>query len=125
MPNVARMMREGRTARLKSAVPLLSPIIWTSIATGATPDRHGVLDFLEVDPSTGTVLPVSGRSRRLPAFWNLASSAGRKVGVVGWWATDPAEEVDGFFVSDHAGSILFEGPREAMAYPAPVSEGAS
>src|SRR4029077_6709704 len=31
MPNLARLTREGRTARLKSAIPLLSPIIWTSI----------------------------------------------------------------------------------------------
>ncbi len=123
MPNLARLMREGRTARLKSAIPLLSPIVWTSIATGATPDRHGVLDFLEVDPATGTAVPVSGRSRRVPAMWNLASSAGRRVGVVGWWATHPAEEVNGFFVSDHAGSILFEGPKESLAYPPALAEG--
>ncbi|MGH9364450.1 MAG: alkaline phosphatase family protein, partial [Thermoanaerobaculia bacterium] len=124
MPNLARLMREGRTARLKSAIPLLSPIIWTSIATGATPDRHGVLDFLELDPSAGTDVPISGRSRRLPAVWNIASSAGRRVGVVGWWATHPAEEVNGFFVSDHAGAILFEGPKESMAYPPAIAEGA-
>jgi Flp pilus assembly protein TadD len=40
--------------------------------------------------------------------WNLASAAGRKVGVVGWWATHPAEEVNGFFVSDRASPLLFE-----------------
>ena len=123
MPNLARMVREGRTARLKSAIPLLSPIVWTSIATGVTPDQHGILDFLEADPTTGTAVPISGRSRRVPAMWNLASSAGRRVGVVGWWATHPAEEVNGYFVSDHAGAILFEGPKESLAYPPALSEG--
>lgn len=123
MPNLQRLAREGRTARLKSAVPLLSPIIWTSIATGMTPDRHGVLDFLEVDQATGLAIPVSGLSRRVPAVWNVASSAGLRVGVVGWWATHPAEEVEGFFVSDHASSILFEGPKEALAYPPALAEG--
>ena len=40
MPNFARLVREGATARLKSFVPILSPVVWTSILTGATPDRH-------------------------------------------------------------------------------------
>src|SRR5262249_52922254 len=96
----------------------------TSIATGTTPERHGVLDFLEVDPATGTTVPISGRSRRVPAVWNLASSAGRKVGVVGWWATHPAEEVNGFFVSDRASSLLSEGSRESLAYPPSLAQGA-
>ena len=43
---------------------------------------------------------------------------------MGWWATHPAEEVTGFFVSDHASPILFEGlPRAGVAYPATLSAG--
>lgn len=123
MPSLATLIREGRTARLKSSIPLLSPIIWTSIATGTTPNRHGVLDFLEIEPSTGVAVPISGRSRRVPAVWNLASFAGRRVGVVGWWATHPAEEVNGFFVSDRASAILSEGSRESLAYPPSLGKG--
>jgi Tfp pilus assembly protein PilF len=123
MPNLARMVREGRTARLNAFVPLLSPIIWTTLATGVDPDEHGVLDFQEIDRASGAVGPISGASRRTPAIWNLASAAGRRVGVIGWWATHPAEEVDGFFVSDRAGAILFEGVREGVAYPATLEAG--
>ena len=69
-------------------------------------------------------MPISGRSRAVPAIWNVASAAGRSVGVVGWWATHPAEEVSGFFVSDHASPILFEGmPRAGVAYPAGLAAG--
>ena len=33
--------------------------------------------------------------------------------MVGWWATHPAEEVKGFFVSDRVSPILFQGlPKE-------------
>ena len=123
MPNVARLAREGRTARLKSFVPMISPMVWTTIATGVSPERHGVLDFQEVDPASGETRPVSGASRRVPAVWNLASAAGRSVGVVGWWATHPAEEVTGFFVSDRLSSILFEGPRDGMVFPATLESG--
>ncbi len=123
MPNLARLVREGRSLVLKSFVPILSPVVWTTIATGMTPDLHGVLDFQEADPQTGASVPISGRSRRLPAVWNVASAEGLRVGVVGWWATHPAEEVNGFFVSDRAGSILFEGSRDSMAYPPALGEG--
>ena len=124
MPNWKRLTAEGATARLTSFVPILSPILWTTAATGVTPDVHRVLDFQETDPKTGAKVPISGLSRAVPAVWNLASSAGRKVGVVGWWATHPAEEVNGFFVSDHASPILFDRlPLAGAAYPASLESG--
>ncbi|MEO8430152.1 MAG: alkaline phosphatase family protein [Acidobacteriota bacterium] len=123
MPNLARLVREGRTANLRSFVPVLSPVVWTSIATGVTPDIHGVLDFQELDPKTGAAVPISGRSRRVPAVWNTVSSAGLRVGVTGWWATDPAEEVGGYMVTDHASSILFEGQTSSVAFPTALAEG--
>jgi tetratricopeptide (TPR) repeat protein len=39
--------------------------------------------------------------RRVKALWNMLSDVGRKVAVVGWWATWPAETVNGTIVSDH------------------------
>ena len=124
MPNWKRLAAEGYTARLKSFVPILSPVVWTTLATGVGPDTHRVLDFQEVDPATGQKMPISGRSRAVPAIWNVASASGLSVGVVGWWATHPAEEVKGFFVTDHASPILFEGIAKAgLAYPASLSAG--
>jgi predicted AlkP superfamily phosphohydrolase/phosphomutase len=124
MPNWSRLVSEGYTANLASFFPVLSPVIWTTVATGVGPDVHRVLDFQEVDPKTGAKLPVSGLSRAVPAVWNLASAAGKKVGVVGWWATHPAEEVNGFFVSDRASPLLFgDLPRAGAAFPASLASG--
>ena len=124
MPNWKRLTSEGWSGRLASSYPLLSPILWTTAATGVPPDVHRVLDFQEVDPATGRKVPISGASRAVPAVWNLASAAGKKVGVVGWWATHPAEEVNGFFVSDHASPILFESlPLTGVAFPSPLESG--
>jgi predicted AlkP superfamily phosphohydrolase/phosphomutase len=124
MPNWKRLASEGFTARLRSFAPLISPILWTTAATGVSPDIHRVLDFQEVDPKTGRKVPISGNSRAVPAVWNIASAAGRKVGVVGWWATHPAEEVNGFFVTDHASPILFEKlPLAGAAFPAALEAG--
>lgn len=124
MPNWKRLSSEGATARLRSFIPILSPILWTTAATGLSPDLHRVLDFQETDPKTGAKVPISGLSRAVPAVWNVASAAGRKVGVVGWWATHPAEEVNGFFVSDHASPILFDRlPLSGAAYPPALESG--
>jgi len=126
MPNWKRLASEGWTARLSSDYPLISPVLWTTAATGRTPDAHRVLDFQEVDPATGRKVPISGLSRAVPAVWNLASAAGRRVGVVGWWATHPAEEVDGFFVTDRVSPLLFESASTAGAvYPASLQDGVS
>jgi hypothetical protein len=124
MPNWKRLSAEGYTAVLKSYIPLLSPIVWTTVATGVGPDIHRVLDFQQSDPRTGQKMPISGNSRAVPAIWNVASESGLTVGVVGWWATHPAEEVKGFFVSDHASPILFEGlPKQGVTFPSPLAAG--
>ncbi len=101
LPNFARLRREGAYAPLLSQKPLLSPVIWTTIATGKTPDRHRIGHFVAVNPSTGEQLPVTSQMRQTQAIWNMLSGADRSVDVVGWWATWPAESVKGTIVSDH------------------------
>jgi tetratricopeptide (TPR) repeat protein len=102
MPSFARLRQEGAYGRLRSQKPILSPIIWTTIATGKPPEQHGIGHFVAVNQKTGEQLPVTSRMRRVKALWNVFSGAGRRVGVVGWWATWPAETVNGVVVSDHA-----------------------
>jgi tetratricopeptide (TPR) repeat protein len=111
LPNFARLRQGGAYAPLRSQKPLLSPVIWTTIATGQTPDRHRIGHFVAVNQSTGESLPVTSQMRRVKAVWNILSGAGRSVDVVGWWATWPAEKVRGAVVSDHfAYHFLMEQP---------------
>ena len=101
LPNFARLRQEGAYGRLKSMEPMLSPIIWTTIATGKPPSEHKIGHFVTVNQATGEQLPVTSRMRGVHALWNILSAAGKQVGVVGWWATWPAEHVNGVIVSDH------------------------
>lgn len=101
LPSFARLRQYGAYGRLESAKPMLSPILWTTIATGKTPLEHGISHFVAVNEKTGEQLPVTSQMRRVKAVWNILSDAGREVGVVGWWATWPAESVRGAVVSDH------------------------
>ncbi len=101
LPHFAKMRQEGAYGRLQSSRPLLSPVVWTTIATGKTPDQHRIGHFLAQNPKTGQELPVTSRMRQAKALWNIFSDTGRSAAVVGWWATWPAETVRGAIVSDH------------------------
>ncbi len=108
LPTLARLREGGAWGNVKALTPVLSPLLWTSVATGVTADRHGVLDFLMRDPATGRTVPVSSRFRRVRALWNLYSEAGLSADVVAWWATWPAEAVEGHLVSDRVAYSLFD-----------------
>ena len=127
LPNLSAIVANGRTWDLRTFQPMASPLIWTTIATGRTPVDHGVADFQEIDPKTRTRIPISGRSRKVPAIWNVASAKGLKVGVVGWWATWPAEKVNGFLVSDRAAPVLFDPQvlvkSQALTWPEGLADG--
>ena len=99
MPNTARLLRHGVRGNIASLTPMLSPLLWTSIATGKHADRHGVLGFCEPD-GEGGVRPVTSTTRQCRALWNIISEAGRRAGAIGWFASHPAEPVNGFVVSD-------------------------
>lgn len=128
LAHFASLKARGAWGPLKSFVPTRSPIIWTTIATGKPPAQHGVLGFMEdhlrgvrdvlppLAPGgapgsewtrrllrrAGQIFetPVTSASRRVPAFWNIASRHGSRVCVVHWWATWPAEPVHGAIVSE-------------------------
>ncbi|MEW6744245.1 MAG: alkaline phosphatase family protein, partial [Planctomycetota bacterium] len=100
LPNLARLKKEGVFGKLRSFEPILSPIIWTSIATGKTPEKHGIGWFMVQSEKTGQRLPVTSKVRRCKAFWIIVSDNDISTGLLGWWATYPAERVKGFILTD-------------------------
>lgn len=91
MPNFRKLLQNAFQAELQVPAPLISPVIWTTIATGQPPQVHGVLDFLEPDPNGGPPHPISAHSRKVPAIWEMLAASGKSVAVIGWWATFPAQ----------------------------------
>jgi len=112
VPNFARLRDQGASGRIRSLEPLTkSPIIWASIATGKVPSKHGVSDFFvkkaertRARQSAGVgegEAPTTSNLWRARPIWDILSSLGKKVGVVGWWTTWPAQPVNGFLISDY------------------------
>jgi len=101
MPNLQRLVEGGVMGNLATLHPVLSPMLWTSIATGKRPPRHGILGFTEPTPDGTGVRPVSSLSRTTKAFWNILHQRGMKSHVIGWWPSAPVEPIDGVMVSNH------------------------
>ncbi len=124
MPQLAALVKEGAGGVLESIHPPLSPLVWTTMMAGLSPLDHGILDFTRFSPATGQKEPITSDERRQPAIWNMASLAGRRVGIFGLWATYPAERVNGVLVSDRLFTFLFDeaSPPPGVVFP-PEREG--
>jgi Flp pilus assembly protein TadD/predicted AlkP superfamily phosphohydrolase/phosphomutase len=107
MPHLAGLIERGVRAKLLTISPTLSPVVWTSVATGVEPGRHGILDFLTKTDDGSGGQPVTSAQRRAATFWEILSGRGVPVGVVAWWASWPAEPVEGYLVSDRIAYQLF------------------
>jgi predicted AlkP superfamily phosphohydrolase/phosphomutase len=55
LPNLARLRDMGGYRRLRTTFPALSPVAWSTFATGVNPAKHNIFDFLS--RSAGTYLP--------------------------------------------------------------------
>src|SRR3954470_14955637 len=99
MPALEQLINRGVMGNLATLRPILSPMLWNSIATGKRPDKHGILGFVEPDPSTGFIRSVSSTSRKVKALWNICTQSGMRSHVLGWFAGHPAEPINGISVS--------------------------
>jgi predicted AlkP superfamily phosphohydrolase/phosphomutase/tetratricopeptide (TPR) repeat protein len=100
MPALEKLINNGMMGNIMTLDPPLSPILWTSIATGKHADKHGVLSFSEPDSKNGGVRPVTLASRKTRAIWNILNSHGYKSNVISWWPSHPAEPINGIMVSN-------------------------
>jgi len=105
MPGMQRIVEEGTSGNLTTLEPQLSPMLWTSIATGKMAYHHGVSGFTEVDPQTGRVVPVSAATRQCRTLWEILGERGLRSHVVSWFATHGERDLDGCMVSNMFGHL--------------------
>jgi len=90
LPAFAALAARGVTAEMETVEPVISPTVWTSIATGRSPDAHGIGDFL--------------RNRthvRVPTAFERLAARGLRVGLYDWLVTWPPRTLPrGFVIPD-------------------------
>jgi predicted AlkP superfamily phosphohydrolase/phosphomutase len=119
LPNFQRLRSEGAYAPCQTFKPTKSVVLWTSVATGKRMEKHGIVDW-QLLSEDGRKILASGQSRRTEALWNIVSKAGKTAQVLNWWATWPAEPVNGEIVSNHFPRSI-DRPLEEATYPADLA----
>ena len=145
VPFLAAMLRDGAAGRLETLTPYSRAAVWTSLATGKNPYRHGILgDRVWPFPPLGPEarfellpagilfrtwglpgvrpLPVDRRRQRALDLWQVLSRLGVRSATLGWPVTDPPFGELDFSVSEAffrpeppPGSALPEGVAERAA----------
>ncbi len=108
LPNLERLINNGVMGNLATHHPVLSPMLWNTAATGKHAYKHGILGFAEPDKINGGARPFQSTSRSTKAIWNILSQNGYRSNVVNWWASHPAEPINGCIVSNMLQGIRFE-----------------
>jgi len=119
LPNIKSLMKNGAAGILKSTIPPLSPVAWSSFITGKKPENHGIFDYwhIKYNPKQNGLgryfRPVTPKDRKGIPFWKYLNQYGHKVGIVNIPTTYPADKVNGFFISG------YDSPEKSpnMVYP--------
>src|SRR5215471_14701811 len=61
LPNLRKLREQGDFQRLRTTFPALSPVAWSTFATGVNPARHSMFDFL--NRSLNSYMPELSSSR--------------------------------------------------------------
>jgi predicted AlkP superfamily phosphohydrolase/phosphomutase len=123
MPNLARLRESGGYRRLGTSTPALSPVAWSTFATGCDSSRHAIYDFLSRDPRTympklsssevygsqrfirlGPLRIPIGKGgvrmlRKSKSFWKILSEHGVFSSVLRVPITFPVEKINGVMIS--------------------------
>ncbi len=128
LPHLRELREQAAWGPLRTVKPTHSPLLWSTMATGRGPEDHRIdayrmvrfpglhRDFADLDKPWGYGLAglyrllrqwgivfqttITSADRRVLAYWNLATRAGGRIAVLNWWASWPAESVNGFVVSE-------------------------
>ena len=109
LPNLQRLKDEGSFQRLRTTFPALSPVAWSTFATGVSPAKHNIFDFLNRNLRTyGPELSsakVGGARRSLEfrrksqSFWTILARHAVPTTILRVPITFPPERFEGRLLS--------------------------
>ncbi len=104
MPHTSRIIKEGFFSPIRSAIPEISCVAWSSIITGVNPAEHGIFGFVDLQPGSYKMrFPSYDDLKALP-FWE---SAKNKSIIINVPSTYPVRQMNGVHISGFV-SIDFE-----------------
>jgi len=122
LPNLALLRESGGYRRLRTTFPAISPVAWSTFATGVNPARHNIFDFLhrsaksylpelssasvagdtrkrKIGPFRFRRAPAVEAKRRSESFWTLLGRNRIRSTILRVPVTFPPEKFNGLLLS--------------------------
>jgi len=107
LPNFSRLKEQGGYRRLRTTFPALSPVAWSTFATGVNPAKHNIFDFLNRDLRTYAPELSSAKvtrnsvemRRKSEPFWKILGRNSVTSTILRVPITFPPEEFNGRLLS--------------------------
>ena len=96
MPNTARIIRDGIFRPMRSTIPELSSVAWSSIITGKNPAEHGIFGFTDLNPNSYQLKFPNFNDLKAPPFWELCQGQSIIINVP---STYPVRQMNGVHIS--------------------------
>ena len=96
MPNTCRIIQDGFFTPMRSAVPEVSCVAWSSIITGTGPGEHGIFGFIDTHPGSYKMKFPNFNDLKSPPFWQQCK--GQSV-IINVPATYPVRDMNGVHIS--------------------------
>ena len=90
---------KGEAARLRSSIPPISSVAWTTYSTGVNPGKHGIYGFVDRDPATMKQYIPTSRDVAAPTLWERLGEAGLFSVVINIPLTYPVRPLAGWLVA--------------------------
>ena len=141
LPFFARLLEDGIYARPRSLAPVQGEALWTTLATGRLPFKHGIVSNqvfpagLVAEDGWISMLPtrlgtyfwevftepklIDATHRKTMAIWDVLERLGFATGLVGWPVTDPVPFASSYGFSHRYFQGYFDPP---MAQPPELAE---
>ena len=99
LPCLAALAKQSPPRKIKSELPAVSSVAWTSFVTGVDPATHGIFGFVDRVAETGAIYIPTARDRRAPALWQRLSERGRAAISINVPGAYPPDDIRGCVVS--------------------------
>jgi predicted AlkP superfamily phosphohydrolase/phosphomutase len=96
MPNTAGLISKGIFRQMRSSVPEVSCVAWSSMITGQNPANHGIFGFMDLRPNTYKMTFPNYTSLKSAPFWDEWPGESVIINVPG---TYPVREMNGVHIA--------------------------
>jgi len=99
MPTLKKLMENGVYGNLESTIPPVTGGAWLSMASGKTPGKTGIIDFLNRKNDLHKLYPTNSNDFKGQSLWDYLGEENKKVGIFNYPILFPPYTVNGFMVS--------------------------